>query len=81
MEQSIMEPCNSKREFYKYLQEVKAMPLKDKLDVYFQTGGILFGVSTFIIILAILLTWFKSDVYAFIKNPKDSIEKFFKKDA
>lgn len=79
MEQSILEPCNSKREFYKYLQEVKKMSLKDKIDVYFQTGGIIFGMTAFVIFIAILITWFRKDIWNFVKNPKESIDNFFQR--
>lgn len=71
------EPCNSKREFYKHLQEVKLMPVKDKIEYSFQALGIIWGLATVIIVVAILMTWFKSEIWEFVRNPKQSIENFF----
>lgn len=78
-EQSILEPCNTQREFYKQLREIKTKPVWERIDHSFQIEGIIHGQTCIILIVAVLIVWFKNEIWAFVKNPKQAIEDFFKK--
>lgn len=72
MEQQQIQECNTTKEFYSYLREVKDQSLKDRVEKVFQVSNILLGHINVVIICVTIGAVFHKHVFDFIKK------KYFK---
>ena len=58
--------CNTQREFYKHLREIKSKPFAEKVDITFQANGIIWGALTIVIIILVVGAIFRKEVFDFV---------------